>query len=138
MTEAQRLIAEAATAARQSYSPYSNYRVGAVVVASDGVEYRGSNVENAAYGASICAEANAITNAAAQGVRSIDTVAVTCLDGEACSPCGNCRQIMREFKVRRVILTDESGDPVEYGLDDLLPRSFGPEDLEQHVERTDY
>jgi cytidine deaminase len=138
MTEAQRLIAEAATAARQSYSPYSNYRVGAVVVASDGVEYRGSNVENAAYGASICAEANAITNAAAQGVRSIDTVAVTCLDGEACSPCGNCRQIMREFKVRRVILTDESGDPVEYGLDDLLPRSFGPEDLEQHVARTDY
>lgn len=138
MTEAQRLIAEAATAARQSYSPYSNYRVGAVVVASDGVEYRGSNVENAAYGASICAEANAITNAAAQGVRSIDTVAVTCLDGEACSPCGNCRQIMREFKVRRVILTDESGDPVVYGLDDLLPRSFGPEDLEQHVARTDY
>ena len=87
-------------------------------------------MENAAYGASICAEANAITNAAAHGVRAIDTVAVTCLDGEACSPCGNCRQIMREFRVRRVILTDETGDPVEYTLDELLPRSFGPEDLE--------
>ena len=62
MTDAQRLIAEAATAAEQSYSPYSHYRVGAVVVTSDGVEYRGCNVENAAYGASICAEANAITN----------------------------------------------------------------------------
>ena len=130
MTEAQRLIAEAATAAEQSYSPYSNYRVGAVVVATDGTEYLGCNVENAAYGASICAEANAITNAAAGGIRAIDTVAVTCLDGDACSPCGNCRQIMREFGVRRVILTDESGDPVEYTLDDLLPRSFGPDDLQ--------
>ena len=71
MTEAQRLIAEAATAAEQSYSPYSNYRVGAVVVATDGTEYLGCNVENAAYGASICAEANAITNAAADGIRAI-------------------------------------------------------------------
>lgn len=130
MTEAQRLIAEAAIAAEQSYSPYSNYRVGAVVVASDGVEYRGGNVENAAYGASICAEANAITNAAADGVRAIDTVAVTCLDDDACSPCGNCRQIMREFGVRRVILTDRAGDPVEYTLEQLLPQSFGPENLE--------
>lgn len=130
MTEQQQLIAKAAAAASQSYSPYSHYRVGAVLVASDGVEYTGCNVENAAYGASICAEANAITNAAADGVRQIETVAVTCLDGEACSPCGNCRQIMREFGVRRVILTDQSGDPVEYTLEDLLPRSFGPEDLQ--------
>ena len=129
MTEAQRLIEEAGAAAEQSYSPYSNYRVGAVVVTPDGAEYHGCNVENAAYGASICAEANAITNAAAQGVRAIDTVAVTCLDGQACSPCGNCRQIMREFNVRTVILTDEAGDPVEYTLEELLPRSFGPEDL---------
>lgn len=130
MTEEQRLIAEARTTAEQAYSPYSNYRVGAVAVTSDGTEYRGCNVENAAFGASICAEANAITNAAAQGVRAIDTVAVTCLDGEACAPCGNCRQIMREFRVRRVILTDKAGDPVEYALEELLPRSFGPEDLE--------
>jgi cytidine deaminase len=129
MTDQQRLIAAAATAALQSYSPYSHYRVGAVVVATDGAEYSGCNVENAAYGASICAEANAITNAVADGVQKIDTVAVTCLDGEACSPCGNCRQIMREFGVRRVILTDRAGDPVEYPLEELLPRSFGPEDL---------
>ncbi len=130
MTDQDRLIAAAAAAARQSYSPYSRYRVGAVVVASNGAEYTGCNVENAAYGASICAEANAITNAVADGVREIDTVAVTCLDGDGCSPCGNCRQIMREFGVRRVILTDPAGDPLEYALDDLLPRSFGPEDLQ--------
>ena len=127
--EAQRLIDEASTAAENSYSPYSHYRVGAVVVTADGQEFLGCNIENAAYGASICAEANAITTAAAQGVREIDTVAVTCLDGDACSPCGNCRQIMREFNVCRVILTDDAGEPVEYALEELLPRSFGPEDL---------
>jgi len=129
MMEAQRLIDDARDAAANSYSPYSHYRVGAVVVTPGGDEYRGCNIENAAYGASICAEANAITTAAAHGVREIDTVAVRCLDGDACSPCGNCRQIMREFRVRRVILTDHAGEPVEYALEELLPRSFGPEDL---------
>ena len=131
MNESQRLIAEARRVAENSYSPYSHFRVGAVVVAADGSEYQGCNIENAAYGASICAEANAITTAAANGVREIHTVAVTCLDGEGCTPCGNCRQIMREFGVERVILTDESGALVEYTLDDLLPMSFGPEDLKQ-------
>lgn len=129
MNELQRLIAEARRVAENSYSPYSHFRVGAVVVAADGSEYRGCNIENAAYGASICAEANAITTAAANGVREIHTVAVTCLDGEGCTPCGNCRQIMREFGVKRVILTDESGAPVEHEFDELLPMSFGPEDL---------
>jgi cytidine deaminase len=130
MTETQRLIAEARDAAERSHSPYSKFRVGAVVVAPDGTEYRGCNVENAAYGASICAEANAITTAVANGVREIDTIAVACLDGEGCSPCGNCRQLMREFGVKRVILTNETGAPVEYALDALLPMSFGPENLE--------
>ncbi len=131
MNDSQRLIAEARRVAENSYSPYSHFRVGAVVVAADGSEYQGCNIENAAYGASICAEANAITTAAANGVREIHTVAVTCLDGEGCTPCGNCRQIMREFGVERVILTNEDGTPVEYQLDELLPMSFGPEDLKQ-------
>lgn len=131
MNDSQRLIAEARRVAENSYSPYSHFRVGAVVVSADGSEYQGCNIENAAYGASICAEANAITTAAANGVREIHTVAVTCLDGEGCTPCGNCRQIMREFGVERVILTAEDGTPVEYQLDELLPMSFGPEDLKQ-------
>ena len=129
MTDAQRLIAAARTAAQHSYSPYSGFRVGAVAVASNGSEYSGCNVENAAFPATICAEGNAIITAAASGVREIDTIAVACLDGPECTPCGNCRQMMREFSVRRVILTDESGDPVEYELQELLPHSFGPEDL---------
>ena len=131
MNDSQRLIAEARRVAENSYSPYSHFRVGAVVVAADGSEYQGCNIENAAYGASICAEANAITTAAANGVREIHTVAVTCLDGEGCTPCGNCRQIMREFGVERVILTAKDGTPVEYQLDELLPMSFGPEDLKR-------
>ncbi|MEA2023626.1 MAG: cytidine deaminase [Actinomycetota bacterium] len=131
MTEPQQLIAEAREAAEQSYSPYSHFRVGAVVIAADGSKHSGCNVENAAYNHTICAEANAITTAAANGVREIDTVAVACLDSDGCTPCGNCRQMMREFNVRRVIVTDEAGAPVEYELADLLPHSFGPEDLQK-------
>lgn len=129
MNEAHRLIREARSVAANSYSPYSRFRVGAAVVAADGTEYTGCNVENAAYGSSICAEANAITTAAADGVRKIDTLAVVCLDGEGCTPCGNCRQLMREFGVDTVVLTDEHGEPVQFRLDELLPHSFGPESL---------
>jgi len=129
MSELHRLIEIAGTAAVNSYSPYSRFRVGAVLVADDGTEYTGCNVENASYGSSVCAEANAITTAAAAGVRKIDVLAVVCLDGAGCSPCGNCRQLMREFSVERVILTDADGEPVEYRLAELLPRSFGPESL---------
>jgi cytidine deaminase len=129
MNDAHRLVAIATRAAEQSYSPYSRFRVGAALVGDDGVEYTGCNVENAAYGASICAEANAISTAAAHGVRRIRSLAVVCLDGVGCTPCGNCRQLMREFRVETVILTDTDGGPVEYQLDDLLPHSFGPESL---------
>jgi len=129
MNDSHELIEDARTAAHQSYSPYSRFRVGAALVAADGAEYTGCNVENAAYGSSICAEANAIATAAAHGVRKIDTLAVVCLDGKGCTPCGNCRQLMREFGVETVILTDEKGELVAYDLTDLLPHSFGPESL---------
>ncbi len=129
MTTNRELLEAAAEAATTSYSPYSNFRVGAVVVASDGTHYSGTNIENAAFGASICAEANAITTAAANGVRKVDTVAVVCLDGDLCTPCGNCRQIMREFGVERVVMRDGDGNDYEMTLDELLPRSFGPEAL---------
>jgi cytidine deaminase len=124
------LVARARSVARNSYSPYSSFRVGAVVVA-DGVEYVGTNVENASYGATVCAEASAIAAAAVAGVRTIDTVAVGCLDADECYPCGNCRQLMREFSVERVVVQDPSGSGVRvHALDELLPHSFGPESLE--------
>ncbi|MFV1999041.1 MAG: cytidine deaminase [Acidimicrobiia bacterium] len=123
------LVDLAAKAARGSYSPYSTFRVGAVVVTDGGDVVSGANVENAAFGASICAEANAISNAIAAGATSIETVAVVCLDGDPCTPCGNCRQIMREFNVQRVLLRLPDGVTHALSLDDLLPMSFGPEAL---------
>jgi cytidine deaminase len=124
MSDAEALLRRARRAAEASYSPYSKFRVGAVAVTGDGAVFTGCNVENAAYESSVCAEANAITTAISSGARSLSTVAVICLDGPNCFPCGNCRQLMREFGVNRIIT--EGG---EYTLDDLLPHSFGPESL---------
>lgn len=125
----EQLLDAAAAAAGRSYSPYSRFRVGAAIVTDDGAVVTGANIENAAYGASVCAETNAITTAAAAGTRKVDTVAVACLDGSPCTPCGNCRQVMREFGVERVILQTADGAPWILTLEDLLPESFGPEAL---------
>jgi len=124
MTANEDLLEQARQAAARSYSPYSEFRVGAVAVAEDGSVFTGANVENAAYGSSVCAEANAIATAAGSGVRSIPTIAVVCLDGDVCAPCGNCLQMMREFGVERIIAEDG-----EHSFEELLPYSFGPEAL---------
>ncbi len=126
---AEELLTLAAEAAEHSYSPYSQFRVGAAIVTDAGDVVTGANIENAAYGASVCAETNAITTAAGRGARGVSTVAVVCLDGEVCTPCGNCRQVMREFAVERVILRHADGTPWILTLADLLPESFGPEAL---------
>ncbi|MEZ5175845.1 MAG: cytidine deaminase [Acidimicrobiia bacterium] len=122
------LLDAARDAASRAYAPYSSFRVGAALVTEDGTVVTGANIENAAYGATICAEANAVTTAAATGARRIDTVAVVCLDGAApCTPCGNCRQILREFGVETVVMQAEDGSPIGVPLSELLPMSFGPE-----------
>lgn len=123
-------LAEAARAAATgSYSPYSGFRVGAVVLGSVGEVFTGANVENASYPVSTCAEANAINTAVAQGVQKIDTVAVACVDAtdiEGAYPCGRCRQIMSEFGVERVVVTAGDGSVIrEHSLDELLPHRFG-------------
>ena len=122
------LVEAARDAADGSYSPYSKFRVGAVVVGSDGEVFSGANVENAAYPVSSCAEATAINAAVSHGVRKIDTVAVACIDAEdvdGAYPCGRCRQIMSEFGVDEVIVTAGEGSEVrEHSLDDLLPFRF--------------
>ncbi len=123
------LLEAAAEAATRSYSPYSSFRVGAAVLAADGTVYTGANVENAAYGSAVCAESSAITAAVNAGVRKIETVAAVCLDGEFCSPCGNCRQIMQEFFVETVVMYGPDGEPDARPLSELLPMSFGPEAL---------
>ncbi len=127
--DARRLLDAAREVAAGAYAPYSRFRVGAIVTDAEGNEYHGVNVENSAYGSSVCAEASAIVGAVSAGVRRIDTVAVGCLDGGECTPCGNCRQLMREFGVRRIIVQNDELEPVELTLEDLLPHSFGPESL---------
>lgn len=121
----EELIAEARAAARNAYAPYSEYRVGAVVVADDGTLYRGANVENSAYGSAICAEATAIAHAVSSGVRKIDTVAVATLDGdEPGYPCGNCRQLMVEFDVDQVVLDGFDKGPIVHTREELIPHGF--------------
>ncbi len=124
----QELAEAARAAAKHSYSPYSNFRVGAVVVGSNGEIVTGANVENAAYPSSNCAEATAINTAAAQGIRKIEVVAVACIDAddvEGAYSCGRCRQIMSEFDVERLIVTAGDGSEIrEHTLDELLPHRF--------------
>lgn len=129
MMEKQELMAVAEEAANRAHAPYSMFRVGAVAVAADGSTYAGCNVENAAYGASVCAEVNAITTAVAAGATELHTIAIVCLDGGPCTPCGNCRQVMREFGVKTVLMRNEASEIIEAPLEDLLPKSFGPESL---------
>jgi len=119
------LIRRARARAEYAYAPFSNFRVGAVVVAEDGTVFEGANVENSAYGTSMCAEATAIGHAISNGVRKIDTVAVSCIDSadEPGYPCGNCRQLMVEFDVDRILVDGPDG-VVEHVLDDVMPYGF--------------
>jgi cytidine deaminase len=123
-------LAAAAAVAEQAYAPYSDFRVGAVAVTAGGEVFAGANVENAAFGSTLCAEAVAIGNAVSAGHRRIDLVAVVGLDtSDACYPCGNCRQLMNEFGVATVVVRASDGSAREHRLSELLPHSFGPESL---------
>jgi cytidine deaminase len=123
-TDVEELTELARRAAERAYAPYSRFRVGAVAVTPGGDRFTGANVENSAYGATICAEGNAISSAVAAGAREIDTVAVACIDAaDAGYPCGNCRQLMVEFRVRRVVV-DAPGGPRVHRLEELIPFGF--------------
>ena len=123
----QELLAEARRAAGRAYAPYSRLRVGAVAVAETGDRHPGANVENAAFPSTLCAEAVAIGRAVSEGARHLRAVAVVSLDMAGIMPCGQCRQRMSEFGVEWVIVEDpDTGAPVSYRLEALLPGRFGP------------
>ena len=123
-----KLVEEARAARRFAYAPYSNYRVGAALLTSDGSIYTGCNVENASYSACICAERVAITKAISEGQRDFAAIAVVTENGG--SPCGICRQMMFEFAPGMlVIIADEEQIIAEFAVDELLPDGFGPEHL---------
>ena len=131
---ATELLTAAREAAANAYAPYSNFQVGAAVLTADGTVFTGSNVENASYPLTVCAERVAVGTAVAAGHREIVAVAVTAPRAASVTPCGGCRQVLNEFKPKSrdmtVILEGEQGPDI-VPLADLLPRSFGPADLEQ-------
>jgi cytidine deaminase len=122
------LIQAAIEARKQSYSPYSNYAVGAALLAENGRFYTGCNVENASYGLAICAERTAVVKMVSDGVQKIEAI-VVCTEN-AGSPCGACRQVLAEFAGDvPVWLVDADGNGRETTLHTLLPDHFGPEHL---------
>lgn len=116
------LIKAAWQAREMAYAPYSNFAVGAALLAADGRVFPGCNVENISYGLTNCAERVAIGTAVAAGVTKFLAVAVVADTGVPISPCGACRQVLAEFGVPVVILANREGS-LEFSLEALLPRA---------------
>lgn len=127
---AAELLAAAREAAGAAYAPYSRFPVGAAVLTSGGRVITGCNVENAAYGLGICAERNAIAAMVATDPldRRVRSVAIVAPKASPCFPCGACRQVLREFGCEEVIV-EVGARPRAYPFSEILPHSFGPEDL---------
>ena len=125
-----KLISMAIKAAENSYSPYSKFRVGAALLTIDNKVYTGCNIENASYSATICAERTAFFNAISNGEKSFKKLAIVGMNGstieEYTSPCGVCRQVMREFCSDdfEVILIRSENEYKILTLSELLPHSF--------------
>ena len=139
MTEKE-LINEALKAREKAYAPYSHHLVGAALECEDGTIIHGCNIENAAFGPTVCAERTAIFKAVSEGVKSFKRIAIVggmedAVSLELCAPCGVCRQVMREFcdpKEFQIVLAKVDGQEIEprvFTLEELLPLSFGPENL---------
>ncbi|KZP18774.1 cytidine deaminase [Athelia psychrophila] len=144
----ENLIKAAIEAKEGSYSPYSKFRVGAALLAADGTIIKGANIENASYGGTICAERTAFVKAVSEGTKSFVALAreITSDVKSALSPCGICRQVIREFCTPNMPIllvpadypqppkdgsaADGIGGVKETSIGELLPDSFGPEDLE--------
>ena len=126
------LIAAALAVARNAYAPYSGFHVGAAVRDGEGRVHAGANVENAAYPQGICAEAAAIAGMVAAGGRRIGAIAVAGPGPGLCTPCGGCRQKIREFATAEtpVLVCGAEGLRRRFTLGELLPESFGPENLQ--------
>ncbi|MDU0968019.1 MAG: cytidine deaminase [Actinomycetaceae bacterium] len=135
------LVALAAEAATHAYIPYSGFPVGAALLLEDGRVVTGCNVENAAFGSTLCAERTAVTRAVVTRDMAevdpdnpwdrprIEAVAIVGLKAEPCFPCGACRQVLNEFGCSRIIVS-EAGHPRSYPFEKILPMSFGPEALD--------
>lgn len=125
------LINKAIQAREKSYSPYSNFKVGASVMGESGKIYSGCNIENAAYSPTICAERVAIFKAISNGEREIKKIALIGSTDSFTYPCGVCSQVMTEFASDdfEIIVAKNIEEYVSYSLDDLMPNSFRARDM---------
>ncbi|MCP4953738.1 MAG: cytidine deaminase, partial [Proteobacteria bacterium] len=116
---------------KNAYAPYSNFPVAAIIKGASGKIYSGVNVENAAYPQGWCAEASAIAAMVSSGETEIFELAVMAKSDEICTPCGGCRQKIREFASQdlKIFCFGPNGLKATYTLGELLPYSFGPEHL---------
>ena len=130
MTDTE-LIVLARQAREHAYAPYSNFPVGAALLGRSGRVYTGCNVENAAYPLVTCAERTAVTKAVSEGEREFEAIAVVTATGA--TPCGACRQVLREFSGPegdlRVIVADTAGNVRTFTIAELLPEGFTPNQL---------
>jgi cytidine deaminase len=126
-----RLFAAASAAMEHAYAPYSKFQVGAAILAGNGQIYSGCNVENAAYPVGTCAEAGAISAMVRDGAQQIREIVVIGRGDLMCTPCGGCRQRIREFAApdTKIHVCGPEGLRRTFTRDELLPASFGPENL---------
>jgi cytidine deaminase len=125
------LVTLAMEARQRAYAPYSNFPVGAALLGRSGRVFTGCNVENASYPLTTCAERTAVTKAVSEGEAGFEAIAVVTVTGA--TPCGACRQILREFAGPegdlRVIVADLDGNSRTFTIDELLPAGFTPSQL---------
>jgi cytidine deaminase len=135
MLTAEELIEEARRARERAYVPYSNFGVGAALLAEDGTVYHGCNIENAAYPVTICGERTAIFKAYSEGNRSFVALAVIADTPRPVPPCGSCRQVMFELlpKDLPVYLSNLKGEYITTTVEQLLPGGFSASDMEASV-----
>lgn len=122
----EELYNKALEATKFSYSPYSNFKVGAALLSVKGDIFTGCNVENASYGGTICAERTAVVKAVSNGHREFVKIAIAESKGGDCTPCGFCRQVLSEFSKdgSLIVVCKVGGEVKEILLKDLLPNGF--------------
>ena len=120
------LITKALEAGKNAYAPYSDFRVGAALLCEDGTVYTGCNIENATYGATVCAERTAIFKAVSEGHRRFAMLAITSDSEDYTSPCGICRQVLAEFCEDNfpILMCNRTGEYTRTTLGELLPFAF--------------
>ena len=124
MTE-QALCQKAIDMLDMAYVPYSHFPVGAALLCRDGTVFTGCNIENAAYGLTICAERTAIFKAISEGHRDFKRIVIAGKSEDYCVPCGSCRQVMQEFAPQmEVICLNGKGEAKHFALKELLPYGF--------------